>query len=229
MPHIIQDAEFKTYLGDGLWPGMWVHNSLWLHPRQESTPLDVCYLWRVEQHDGVMVLAGQGINSIVPLTHEIADMLELFKHPSETSLAEYPEEWAALRKLGWGVHLCYEPRIYAYQTHIMLQCHKGYRRESFWLPEHLRAELSNNPEIMRTFLKTAWWKLKHPKYAEALARQQSQEFWHWPNTPDSKQLHQMGMAAWRTEEGKIEILPNGKLKATGRKTWDMPLEEDEVD
>lgn len=225
MPCIIRDAEFKNQRGDGFWPGMWVHNDLWRHPRHGPTPVDACYLWRVEQHDGVMVLVGQGVDIVVPLSEEVIEHCDLFKHPQDISLADYPEEWAAIRKLGWGVCLYYQERLHAYQTHVRLQCHRGFRHEMFWLPDKLWYEVHSNPEIMRSFLRTAWWQLKHPKYAEALAHQQPEEFWHWPNTPDLKQLHKLGVAAWKTIEGKIEISPDGTLKATGRKRWELPLDD----
>jgi hypothetical protein len=59
-----------------------------------------------------------------------------------------------------------------------------------------------------------YWRLKHPRYANALLNQQPREFFHWPNAPVLKHLHAMGLAAWKTLEGNIEISPDGKLTAT---------------
>jgi hypothetical protein len=226
MPHIIRDAEFKTSNDEGLWPGMWVHTYTWQHPRREPSALDACYVWRVEQHDGVMVLVGQGAEAVLPLTNEIAEECVLFKLPLGITLADYPEEWAALRKLGWGVHFGYEPVWYQYSLQAILECQRGNQHENFVLPRELLYKVGDNAAIMSSFLQTAWWRLKHPKYAAALRNQQPKEFWQWPNTPALKELHQLGVAAFRTQEGRVEITPEGKLSATGRKAWDFPIEEE---
>ena len=224
MPDIIRDATFKTYLGEGLWPGMWVHTKAWGHKYCDSSPLDACFLWRVEQHDGVMLLAGQGVEVLVPLTEELAEEVQLIKDQQCELLANYPAEWAAIRKLGWGVYL-HDFTTYRFQTHLALFCERGYKEERFFLPA-LAWGQQEEPEAIRALLATSWWRLKHPKFASALARQQAVEFWEWPNVPDVKQLHALGQAAYRTQEGSIEISPDGKLTATGRKAWGFPPEDD---
>jgi hypothetical protein len=226
MPHIIRDAEFKTSLGEGLWPGMWVHTKAWGHKYCDSSPLDACFLWRVEQHDGVMLLAGQGVEVLVPLTPELAEGCHLIKDQQCELLANYPAEWAAIRKLGWGVYL-HKFTTYRYQTHLALSCERGYKEERFFLPALPWDQHEEHPEAIRALLATSWWRLKHPKFASALARQHKGEFWEWPNVPDVKQLHALGQAAYRTEEGSVEIGPDGTLKASGRKAWDFPSIEGE--
>lgn len=223
MPHIIRDAEFKTYLGEGLWPGMWVHAVVWGHKHREPSPLDACFLYRVEQHDGVMLLAGQGVDMLVPLTEELARDVRLIKDQQCELLADYPAEWAALRKLGWGVYL-HKFTTYSFRSHLSLYCERGYKEDRFFLPALPWGQHKEHPEAIRALLATAWWRLKHPKFASALARQQSEEFWDWPNVPDVKQLHVLGQAAYRTQEGSIEIGPDGALRATGRKAWGLPTE-----
>jgi hypothetical protein len=221
MPHIIRDAEFKTSDGEGLWPGMWVQTWVWGHKHQEPSPLDACYLWRVEQHDGVMLLAGQGVDVLVPLTEELAEDVRLIKDQRCELLAEYPAEWAAIRKLGWGVYL-HNFTTYSYQRHLCLYCQRGYGDERFFLPALPWDKFEHAPAAVRALLATSWWRLKHPKFARALARQQAAEFWDWPNVPDVKQLHALGQAAYRMQEGQVEIGPDGLLRATGRKAWDFP-------
>lgn len=226
MPHIIRDAEFHTSAGEGLWPGMWVHTWVWNHRRQEPSPLQACYLWRVEQHDGIMLLAGQGVDVLLPLTAEIADDCVLIRDSACDLLATCPAEWAALRKLKWGVYLDYHTSYYNFHLYRRLSLH--YHRENgrgrFSMAEGLQYQLEEKPEILRSFLTTCCWRLKHPRYAEALASEQPREFWDWPNTPPLKQLHAMGVAAFKTVEGRVEIGPDGMLKATGRKAWDFPTE-----
>jgi hypothetical protein len=214
MPHIIRNAEFKTALGEGLWPGMWVHSWVWGRKRDEPSPLDACYLWRVEQHDGVMLVAGQGVDILVPLTPELAEDCVLIKDERCDLLATCPAEWAALRRTGWGVYL-----------HEYLHCQRGNYRHRFFLAHEQQYQLDKHPTTLPTFLATCAWRLKHPQYANALAGQHPREFWDWPNVPDIKQLHALGQAAYRTEQGSITISPDGKLIATGRKAWDFPTEE----
>jgi hypothetical protein len=230
MPHIIRDAEFKTSLGKALCPGMWVHTWGWGRKHMKPTPIDGYYLWRVEQHDGVMLLAGQGVDVLVPLTPELADECILIENPACELLAAYPNECAALHKLGWGVYLHYFDGAYTSDLHNRLALHyqRGNKAGNFFLPDNLRYQVERQPEVIRTFLVTSYWRLKHPRYANALLSQQQREFFHWPNAPDLKQLHAMGLAAWKTQEGNIEISPDGKLTATGRKALEFPeLENDE--
>lgn len=224
MPHIIRDAEFKTAQGQGLWPGMWVHTYGWGIITSETSPLDACYLWRVEQHDGVMLLAGQGEDILVPLTPEIAEECILIENGACELLATCPTEWAAIRKLGWGVYLHYYSNGYNLRRRFGLNCRRRNSYEHFFLAEGQQYQLDEYPEILRSLLATAWWRLKHPRYAYALATQQPREFWDWPNTPVLKQLDALGKAALQTVEGSITITPDGKLKATGRKAWGFPTE-----
>jgi hypothetical protein len=225
MPHIIRDAEFKTSLDEGLWPGMWVYNWAWGRKNMQPTPLDGCYLWRVEQHDGVMLLAGQGVDALVPLTPELAEECVLIKDSACELLATCPTEWAALRRTGWGGYLYYFTSN-DFDRRLGLACRRGNSLLSFFLPEQQQYQLEEHPAILPTFLATCAWRLQHPKFAQALARQQERAFWHWPNVPVVKQLHVLGQAAYRTQEGSIEIAPDGKLKATGRKAWGFPSVED---
>jgi hypothetical protein len=227
MPHIIRDAEFKTLAGDGLWPGMWVHSWFWQHKRAEPSPLNACYLWRVEQHDGVMLLAGQGADVLVSLTPELAEEVVLIQDQRCELLFSHLAEWALLRKLGWGVYLHDYLVTYKYQHRLSLFCQRGNDRHRFSLPYEQEYELEQSPQILPTFLATCAWRLKHPRYANALAGQHPREFWDWPNVPDVKQLHAMGQAAFRTEEGSVEIGPDGLLKATGRRAWGFPSDEQE--
>jgi hypothetical protein len=222
MPHIIRDAEFKTSAGQALWPGTWVHPWGWGRKNLKPTPLDDCYLWRVEQHDGVMLLAGQGVDLLVPLTPELADECILLENQACELLATCPQEWAALRKLGWGVYLHYYTNHANLYDRLSLYCQRGTVSRRFLLAEDQQYQLEKHPAILSAFLATCWWRLKHPRYASALASQHPREFWDWPNVPDVKQLHVLGQAAFRTQEGSITISPNGKLTATGRKAWDFP-------
>jgi hypothetical protein len=226
MAHIIKDAEFKTNAGDGLWPGMWVHPWGWGTQREKAFPLDACYLWQVEQHDGRLMLAGQGVDILLSLTHELARECILIKEPAGELLATCPDEWAALRRIGWGVYLHYYTTIYydpELRRRLSLDCRRGDTWYHFILPKHLQSQIEEQPAILTTFLITCYWRLKHPRYAKALAMQQPREFWDWPNVPDVKHLHKLGQAAYRTQEGSIEILPDGQLNATGRKAWGLPL------
>jgi hypothetical protein len=225
MPHIIRDAEFKTSDGEGLWPGMWVYSWGWGNKRKAPSPLDACYLWRVEQHDGVMLLAGQGADVLLPLTPEIAEDAQLIKESACELLFACPAEWAALRRTGWGVYLYYYTSIHYdvnLRHRLSMDCRRGNEWHRFFLPKEQQYQLEEHLAILPTFLATCAWRLKHPRYANALAGQQPREFWDWPNVPDVKQLHALGQAAFRTEEGSIEISPDGKLTATGRKAWGFP-------
>jgi hypothetical protein len=230
MPQIIRDAEFKTSDGEGLWPGMWVHTWGWGRKRLKPTPIDGCYLWRVEQHDGVMLLAGQGVDLLVPLTPELAEECVLIEEPACDLLATCPTEWAALRRTGWGVYLHYYTSLYydvRLRYRLSLGCQRGNQWHRFLLAEKHQYDLAQNPAILPTFLATCAWRLKHPQYASALAGQHPREFWDWPNVPNVKQLHTLGQAAYRTEQGSVTISPDGKLIATGRKAWDFPTEGEE--
>ena len=227
MPHIIRESAFKTCMGQDLWPGMWVHSCGWGHKHSDPSPLHACFLWRVEQHDGVMLLAGQGVEVLVPLTQELAEDCSLIENQQCELLANYPAEWAALRKLGWGVYLHGYTTYNSYRTRLSLYCQRGYKDSRFYLPELPWQQCEEHPEAIRALLATAWWRLKHPRYANALAGQHPREFWDWPNVPAVKQLHVMGQKAFRTEEGSIEIGPDGTLKATGRKAWGLPGDEQE--
>lgn len=225
VPHIIRDAEFKTDNGQGLWPGMWVHTWGWGYKTTKLSPLDACYLWRVEQHDGVMLLAGQGTEVLVPLSTELVEDISLITEPACELLATCPAEWATLRRTGWGVYLYYYTSIY-YDAHLRhrlaLNCRRGNAWQQFLLPEKQQYQLEEYSAILPTFLATCAWRLKHPNYAQALGAQHPREFWDWPNVPDVKQLHALGQAAYRTEQGNVTISPNGKLVATGRKAWEFP-------
>lgn len=224
MPHIIRDAEFKTAQGQGLWPGMWVYTCGWGIPQLPPSPIDSCFLWRVEQHDGVMLLAGQGEDILLPLTPEIADDCALIENGVCELLATYPDEWAAIRKLGWGVYLHYYSNGYNLHRRLGLHCRRRHSYEYFFLADKQHYQLDEHPEILRSLLATSWWQLKHPRYAYALMSQQPAEFWDWPNTPKVKQLTVMGKAALQTAEGSITITPDGKIQATGRKRWQFPTE-----
>jgi hypothetical protein len=136
-------------------------------------------------------------------------------------------QWAALRKLGWGVYLHYYSNGYNLYRRLCLHCQRGYSEEFFFLAEEQQYHLAEQPEMLPTLLTTSWWRLKHPRYANALARQHPREFWNWPNVPDVKQLHALGQAAYRTQEGSVTISPDGKLIATGRKAWEFPAEGEE--
>ena len=226
MTHIIRDAEFKTAQSQGLWPGMWVHTCGWGIPQSPPSPIDSCFLWRVEQHDGVMLLAGQGEDILLPLTPEIADDCALIENGACELLAAYPAEWAAIRKLGWGVYLHYYSNSYNLHSRLGLHCRRRHSYDYFFLAEQQQYQLDEYPEILRSVLATAWWRLKHPRYAHALATQHPREFWDWPNTPALKQLDALGKAALQTVEGSITIAPDGKLKATGRKAWGFSMDEE---
>ena len=226
MPHIVRESDFKTCMGEDLWPGMWVHTWVWGHKHRQPSPLDACFLWRVEQHDGVMLLAGQGVEVLVPLTTALAEEVRLIKDPKCELLADYSAEWAALRKLGYGVYL-HEYTAYDFRTYLSLYCIRGYREWRFSLSFLPWGQYEHQSEAVRVHLATSWWRLKHPQYANALAGQQPREFWHWPTVPGVKQLHALGQAAYRTEQGSVTISPDGKLIATGRKAWDFPSEDGE--
>ena len=229
MPHIIRDAEFKNYHGRALWPGMWVFTCSWGFSYIESSPLNACFLWRIEQHDGVMMLAGQGVDVLVPLTHELVDSFVVIDNPACEMLALWPDEWAALRQLGWGIHLGYYSNGSNLRHRFRVYCQRRHTMRMFFLADKQEQQLREYPQILRTFLQTTLWRLKHPKYADALAGDHPREFWDWPNVPETKQLHQMGLAAWMTAEGRVEIGPDGTLKATGRKRWDFPAEGEEAE
>jgi hypothetical protein len=225
MSDIIRDAEFKTSAGEGLWPGMWVHPWGWGCKREKPLLLDACYLWRVEQHKGVLLLAGQGVNVLLQLTHELAKDCILINEPAGDLLAAYPAEWTALRRTGWGVYLHYYTSIYydpLLRHRLSLDCRRCNVWYHFILPKHLQDQLHQHPAILAAFLATCTWRLQHPKYAKALAGQKPRNFWDWPNVPPVKQLQTLGKAAYRTQEGSIEIAPDGRLKVTGRKAWDFP-------
>ncbi|RZK28575.1 MAG: hypothetical protein EOO61_21865, partial [Hymenobacter sp.] len=131
MPHIIRDAEFKTSDGEGLWPGMWVHPWGWGRKRREPSPLEACYLYRVEQHDGVLLLAGQGVDVLLPLTPALADDVQLIKDPACELLAICPAEWATLRRTGWGVYLHYYTSTY-YDRNLIHRLSLDCRRGNDW-------------------------------------------------------------------------------------------------
>jgi hypothetical protein len=167
---------------------------------------------------------------LVPLTPELAAECILIENPACELLAAYPDECAALHKLGWGVYLHYFDGAYTSDLRNRLALHyqRSNKAGNFFLPDNLRYQVERQPEVIRTFLVTSYWRLKHPRYANALLSQQPREFFDWPNAPDLKQLHAMGLAAWKMQEGNIEISPDGKLTATGRKALEFPeLENDE--
>jgi hypothetical protein len=196
MPYIIRDTEFKTDSGNALSPGMWMHTRNWGYKHAKSVPLSACYLWRVEQHDGAMLIAGQGVDVRLLLTQEIATDCMLIEDSACELLAAYPNECAALHKLGWGVYLHYTP--FSLHRRLTLYYQRGNKMGNFFLPDELLSQLSKQPEIIRTLLRTSYWRLKHPRYANALLSQQPREVFHWPNAPDLKQLHAVGLAAWKT-------------------------------